>query len=241
MLEPERVGGGERQVGDDGDARSHGDGEERAADAGDEERGGRGRRPACGTDTAGGDGPVALGRVAPVGLDVEGVVEQVGARSAASAEADEGGDRLAPARRRSVDDARGHGRGEDQHVLRPLLGPQGADPAAASGGGADGGRRSSQRALTLRHTPRGRWLSTAKSQREARRGPDRPRGPWPGPSRRRRRPSRAWWTNGAGVDARRSSGCGRSRGGPPRPGPRCRPGRRRGPGRRRRGRPWWTP
>ena len=65
------------------------------------------------------DRSVLLGRVAPVGLDVDRVVDEVG-RARGQAEADEC-DAGAERRLRVRDHARRAGRGDDEHVLEPLL------------------------------------------------------------------------------------------------------------------------
>ena len=76
---------------------------------------------------AGGDRPLALRRMAPIGFDVRRVVQEVGA-AGGEAEADERDDRLE--QRGAVRQHAGRaGRGEDQHVLRPLPGPGRADRA----------------------------------------------------------------------------------------------------------------
>ncbi len=93
VLEPQRVAGGQDQVADQGDAQVAGGGE--ADDQrGHQQAGGHGVGHRDG-DQPGGDGPVALGGVEPVALDVAGVVEQVGA-AGGHAEGHEGQSRPGP-------------------------------------------------------------------------------------------------------------------------------------------------
>ncbi len=136
VLQPQAVHHRLQQVTAD-DERQRPAGHERQADRRDDQddaaHDGRAHR-----DLTRRDRPEALRRVAPVGFDIERVVDEVGA-ARGEAEADEH-DRGAEEGRGLSQHAGGAGRGDDEHVLHPLLRPREAD----------------QSRETAMHRPRGR-------------------------------------------------------------------------------------
>ena len=193
---------------------------------------------------AGGDGPVALDRVQPVGLDVAGVVEQVGA-AGGQAERDEGEE--AVAEHRPLVDAAGGDRARRRRARSwptgAAAGPGRSRARWPSGRAAGGARtrshlgRHGQRAETMRQSGRGRWRSTTNIQRTIGRGPHGVAAPLEAPDdlggddlgRGRER---------LGVHARGHAGVHEAGSDDHDPGAGADRGRRPGPGRRRRGRPW---
>ena len=123
VFEPQRVGGGEREIGEDREPEVavH---EERPADTADEQHQ-RQHDAERDRHDAGGDGAVALGGMTSIGLDVGDVVDEIGGagRGTEAHEGEQGVDQFGAL----VDDAGGGGGGEDQDVLHPLFRSQFAD------------------------------------------------------------------------------------------------------------------
>ena len=117
VLQPEAVQHRLHQVAAD-DERQLPTGHERQADRRDDQDEAAHDRRAH-RDLAGRDRPESFRRVAPVGLDIERVVDVVGA-ARGEAEADEG-DRGAEECRALAQHAGGTRCGDDEHVLHPLL------------------------------------------------------------------------------------------------------------------------
>src|SRR5690348_1552544 len=118
MLQAERVGQGQEEVGDS--RRTERDGEKEAAGKARHREDGGEDGSEAGIDLAGGDGTEALGRVEAVALGIGDIVDEIDGRGE-KAEEDEAEGSTEPVGRGVAPVEGEHQAGEEKEVLDPLL------------------------------------------------------------------------------------------------------------------------